>query len=127
MKKNIKPDKEQYVNAAIAHHELLLAGDPKGSNRAHKTLHDAVKRIRAYPDNGISLLAGLLLHTHASVRFWAAVHLLPLNEKLALQTLNKIAQNPTLYPWQLHTDAELTIKEWKAGNLKPDWFMKAVK
>ena len=72
----------------------------------------------------LSALIVLLDHQHPSVRLWAAAHLLPLDERRALKALQEIASNPELYPWQLQAGAKMTIKEWKAGRLDADWFMK---
>jgi hypothetical protein len=124
MKKNTTSLEEQYVNSAIGHHELLMAGNLAGSNRVHKRLHDVTRKLRAKSDRGLSALIVLLDHQHPSVRLWAAAHLLPLDENRALKALQEISSNSKLYPWQLKTSAKTTIEEWKAGRLDADWFMK---
>lgn len=113
---------ESYVDSAILHHEKLLLGDPKGSNRQHDRLIKAIRQIRKQSDQGRVFLSDLLEHENDSVRLWAACHLLTIDEKKAVETLKKIAAKTAT--WQLQTDAEMTISEWKAGRLDPDWFMK---
>ena len=127
MKKNMSSLEDQYVELAIGHHELLMAGDPDGSNRCHKRLLEVAKGIRELSHGGKDILVALTSHDHPSVRLWAACHLLTLDQKLALSTLKEVAVNSSKYPWQLQTDAEMTIKEWKAGRLDPDWFLKKKK
>ena len=44
-----------------------------------------------------------------------------LDPQLARKTYEKLAKGP---PGEVRFDAEMTLKEWKAGRLDPDWFMK---
>jgi Domain of unknown function (DUF2019) len=125
MRKTKTGIEEIYVEAAILHHDKLLAGDPKGSNRQHDRLIKAIRQIRNSADRGGAFLSSLLEHKNDSVRLWAAAHLLALDEKKAVKTLKVIAANTP--SWQLQTDAEMTLSEWKAGRLDPDWFMKEKK
>jgi Domain of unknown function (DUF2019) len=122
MKKTKISPEDSYVDAAILHHEKLLLGDPKGSNRQHDRLIKAIRQIRKQGDQGKDFLLGLLQHENESVKLWAACHLLTIDEKRAVETLKKIAAKASA--WQLQTDAEMTISEWRAGRLDPDWYMK---
>ena len=120
-RKRLSPE-NSYIDAAIKHHELLVSGDPEGSNRAHNRLISAIRKIRVTPDKGREFLIGLLKHNNQSVRLWAACHLLVIEEKMALSTLYEIAAKAST--WQLKSSAETTATEWLAGRLDPDWFMK---
>lgn len=111
-----------YISAATAHLELLLEHDVKGSNRAHDQVIENARKIRNWTDRGQEMLERLLLHPHDNVRCWAAVHLLPLDEERALETLHELKGHAK--HWQTSLDAETAIEEWKAGNLDPDWFVK---
>ena len=122
MKKTEISIEQTYIDAAILHHEKLLSGDPKESNRQHDRLINAIRQIRGQSDQGKSFLSGLLEHENDSVRLWAACHLLTIDEKKAVESIKKIATKAS--SWQLRTDAEMTLSEWKAGRLDPDWFMK---
>ena len=120
--KSPKNPEDTYVDSAIRHHELLISGDPKGSNKAHDHLIAAARKLRVREDRGLAFLTHLLGHENESVRLWAACHRLPLDEKMALKNLAELASRASA--WQLQTDAEMTMTEWLAGRLDVDWFMK---
>ena len=52
---------------------------------------------------------------------YAAFYLIPLNPELARKTFEVLSNGPS---GEVRFNAEMTLKEWKAGRLDPEWFMK---
>jgi Domain of unknown function (DUF2019) len=118
MKKNITSNERKFVDLAIAHHELSVSGNTKGSNTAHKQIGLLMHEIVKSQDKGAAFLNTIVCHGNPSVRLWAATYLLHLDSKVAVKTLENIIQNQN--PWQLQTMAEVVIDQWKNGLLKLD-------
>jgi Domain of unknown function (DUF2019) len=112
---------EEFARLAIEHQGLMNACDSKAANKVQSRFSKHARAVRELPDRGASLLLKLINHTNSAVRAKAAYLLLPINERLAIQTLRPIAKSES--PWE-STNAEMIIKEWKAGELDVDWFMK---
>ncbi|QIA24371.1 DUF2019 domain-containing protein [Mesorhizobium sp. AA22] len=112
----------EYVEAAILHRQLLEDGNVRGSNAAFDHLIRAIKKIRNRADRGRSFLLGLQTHSDENVRLWSAAHLLPLEEKIALAELKRLATSAKAWPVQ--SSAEVTAAEWRKGTLDIDWFMR---
>ena len=70
---------------------------------------------------GEKFFTSLLTHDMPHVVSKAAFNLIPFNPKLARKTYEALAKGP---PGEVRINAEMTLKEWKAGRLDPDWFMK---
>ena len=117
-----KNPEDAYVNAAILHLERLEAGDSRGSNAAHDHLIKSIRAIRNYDDRGKSFLSGLLSHENENVRLWSASHLLPLQEKKALDELQYLTKSAISSI--VRSSAEVTSSEWRKGTLNIDWFLK---
>ena len=62
----------------------------------------------------LSQLATFYTHPNINVRLAAAAYLLPVDEKQSLKVLKEIAQAKVFES----LDAQMTIREWKNGNLK---------
>lgn len=105
----------RYVDAAEKHGKSTDRGDPRSANRAHAELRKALHELRAMPDRGEGALLDLTKHPSDSVRVWASTHLLPLAEAQALTTLERLANTAT---GEVRFDAEVVLKEWRAGRLK---------
>ena len=123
MKKTPKTTpEEEYLAAAVEFQRARDEYDHKKSNKAHDKLISAARKIRlSRSDQGQLFFSSLVSHDMPHVRAWAAFNLIPLNPKLASKVLSQLAKGP---PGEVRLDAEMTLKEWKAGRLDPDWFMK---
>jgi hypothetical protein len=116
MRKTTANPEQEFVTSAIAHHELAVSGDIKGSDAAHKKVASAMKTISQQQDKGESFLIEAIKDNRTSVRLWAATYLLPINTRTALSTLNSIRDGDC--PWQLQAMAEVVIDQWKNGRLE---------
>ena len=91
-------------------------------NEAYDRMMIAAKAIRlSYPDGGENFFTSLLTHEMPYVVSVAAFNLIPFNPKLARKTYERLAKDGE---GEIAFNAEMTLKEWKAGRLDPDWFMK---
>jgi hypothetical protein len=122
--RKIDPESD-YVLAAVEFQNARDKLDHKLSNRAHDRIIRAARKIRKLrEDQGETFFRSLLDHKLPHVVGWAAFNLLAINPKIAVQALRKQSK---LEPSEARFDSETTLKEWHAGNLDPDWFMKANK
>ena len=106
--------RESYVEAALRHGQAIDAGDSDRANAAYEAKEQALRQLRSSADRGRTVLTALLAHEDPGVRKSAATHLLPLDESRALETLADVSRLPDLVGF----DAEMVIREWKAGRLK---------
>ena len=75
-------------------------------------LHEIVNWMK---ENGhLDSLSNYYSHPNIAVRSWAACYLLPLHEKESLEVLEEIVKMKVPDSF----DAQMTIREWKNGNLK---------
>jgi len=108
---------DQFVEGAREHGLYTVEGDAPATNRAYKKLSLALKELREMPDRGEGFLAGLIQNEDLSVVTWAALYLLPSRPEEAVQALQRVAgEGKSLIAF----DAEMTLKEWRAGRLKVD-------
>jgi hypothetical protein len=113
---------ENYLAAAVEFQNARDKYDHKTSNKAHNRLYAAARKIRIHSaDHGEAFFVSLLDHTLPYVRLCAAFNLIPLNPRLARNTYERLAIGPA---GEVRFAAEMTLKEWAAGRLDPDWFMK---
>jgi hypothetical protein len=113
---------EDYLAAAVAFHEARERYDHKTSNKVHDKLDSAARKIRLHSaDGGEAFFASLLNHPKPYVSLCAAFNLIPFNPKLARKTYERLAKGAA---GEVGVAAEMTLKEWKAGRLDPDYFMK---
>jgi hypothetical protein len=85
-----------------------------------KTLHDfgaipSWRELRARGEAGRAALVQLMGSGNPHVRAWAASHVLEFDPRAAEAELERLASGP---PSIVRLDAEMTLKEWKAGHLK---------
>ncbi|MBC6981385.1 hypothetical protein [Caulobacter sp. 17J80-11] len=109
--------REQFVQAARQHGQFVREGDATGSNAAYSQLSSALPKLRAEPDAGASFLMDLLSESDPSVVTWAALYLLPFDERASIAALEKVAESGIP---RLALNAAMTLKEWRAGRLKID-------
>ena len=102
----------QIVKYAIKRGEALEEGKSQIANRCYDKIRRIVDSLKE--ENQLSLLAKLYDHSNSWVCLTASVYLLPLYEKESLSNLRRIAKMDGLCAFE----AEMTIKEWKNGNLK---------
>src|SRR5262245_54364297 len=123
MKKTPKTTPEEdYLAAAVAFQQARDKYDHKTSNKVHGKLYDAARKIRLRSaDGGETFFVSLLNHSMPYVSLCAAFNLIPFNPKLARATYERLAKDAE---GEVGFAAEMTLKEWKAGRLDPDWFMK---
>ena len=97
---------------SISKGEAIDSGNSKVANKNYDRIESIVKFLRENQE--LSQLAVFYNHPNAHVRLNAAAYLLPVFEKESL----KIMKNITKEKGIVSLDAEMTIKEWKNGNLK---------
>lgn len=105
---------DAYARAAAMQGAATDRGDHEEANTAHDALIRALAVLRDSSDRGRSALAGLLEHEDPHVRCWAATHLLPLDEEAATRALEALRSEPPFVGF----NAEMVLREWKAGRLK---------
>ncbi|MFK8252577.1 hypothetical protein [Ancylobacter terrae] len=111
----------EIARLAIAQEELMTAGNVKAANKAFDALYRQARLMRSLPDRGLEMLLRLVLHPNRRVRTAAAYLMIPLDESRAIAILRAEAgSGPS---WERFT-AEMIIKEWEAGRLNVDWFMR---
>lgn len=90
----------------------LYNGDSKLANHCYDKIGEMVSFLRKKHE--LSQLATFYTHPNINVRLAAAAYLLPVDEKQSLKVLKEIAQAKVFES----LDAQMTIREWKNGNLK---------
>ena len=109
---NIQTALNNFEQAATKHADATEQGDYKVANACYTTISETVKFLKK---NGkLSELKAYLNHSAIGVRIWAATNLLPVLESEAMETLEQIAKESGIHS----LDAEITIREWKKGNLR---------
>ena len=106
---------EQFRESARRHGGFTIQGDARSANREQASIVAAVRLLRETPDKGARYLSQLLDDVDLSVVVWAALYLLPMDERRALAALTNASRSGR----QLHAlNAEMVMKEWEAGRLK---------
>ena len=109
------------MEAAVEADELSIV--PGASKRQHRAFHReeaTVRELLAVWDHGGR--AALLAHLndpHPAVRSSAATFLLESDPELAMLTLTAVAEETRGVRGQTSTTAYMTLKEWKAGRMRP--------
>lgn len=105
---------DKYVKFAAIHGECTESGDYKQGNKAHDILLKALSKLRASGDQGRQALVALLQHENASVRLWAASHLLKTAPAIAIEKIKEIAAGNGM----LALCAETVLSEFAKGTLE---------
>jgi hypothetical protein len=110
--KDIATALKLFENAAIAHSNAAEEGDYKTCNSSYAI----IARSRAFIKNNNDevLLKDFLHHENPGVRCWAASFLLSIFQNEAVETLKEIAAGKGIQS----LNAEMTLSEWRKGNLK---------
>lgn len=91
---------------------------PRGWNRLVTRLQEARKEITA-TEEGRLFISSLLDEPRPTVRGWAAGHALHWGDARARDVLEAMSVEPRLGLHRLN--AEMTLREFDAGRLDPDW------
>jgi hypothetical protein len=105
---------EQFLQSARQHGVSTLKGDTKSTNNAYASLVAALQELRSSSDKGVKFLHGLLSNSDPSVAIWAALFLLPFDERSATEALARVADSGVP---RFAFDARVTLQEWRAGRL----------
>lgn len=109
---NLKEALKFFEDAAIKYGEAIRNGKSKIANRNFDILADIAKYLRK--NNSLYELSIFYTHPDISLRSWAATYLLPVYEKESIKVLKEVAKMDGIESF----NAEMTIKEWKNGNLR---------
>lgn len=109
---NVREALKLFEDAAIKQGDASNTGKSNVANRNYKKIATIVSYLKA--NGALNELTVFYVHSNLFVRTWAAAYLLPLYEKRSLEVLKEIANMNALGS----LEAEMTIKEWKNGNLK---------
>ena len=104
-----------HAEAAELHGRASIDGDHNSATVQYARLIAAWRELRAQGEDGRSVLTGLLHDSNPRVRLWAAPHVLEFAPALAEAELERLAQRPV---GVVRLDAEMTLSEWRAGNLQ---------
>lgn len=107
---------EVFVNASIEHGKASEEGNHKVGNKNYYKIVDAAKYLNER--SLVGELKKLLIHENLSVQMWAATYLLEKHENEAVELLTTISKKRIPH---YSFDAQLTLEEWKSGNLKLDY------
>ena len=97
---------------------VKAASTPKRANKLYDKLYELTRRMRLLPDRGEAILKHITEIAEPEVRVFAAAAILALDERYALRVLRDVA---THEKGLVTFTAEMTIREWKAGNLRVYW------
>lgn len=110
--KNIEMALMLFEEAAIKHTEATEKGDYKAANKNYNIVAKVIAFLKEH--NEIHFLLKFLNHNSVGVKGWAATYLLPIEEKQAIEALEKITNEKGIRSLA----AETTLSEWRKGNLK---------
>lgn len=104
-----------FAKAADLHGQASVEGTHRAANAQYTKLSAVGRELRARGEDGRSALTALLQDSNPRVRLWAASHALDFAPALAEAELERLAHGPA---GVTRLDAEMTLSEWRAGNLK---------
>ena len=105
---------EDYAAAAVKHGESTEKGNSRVANKSYRLIVRALRKLDGASPQGRRVLRHLYSHVDSSVRLWAASHLLGVDPEGAVAILEEVSKGPGI----LAFDAEMVLKEWRAGRLK---------
>lgn len=106
---------DAYAKAVLEHVAAMQRSDNSNAYRAFVQIISALRTLKANDDDGHATLTRLLSHESDNVRCWAASHLLPLDEAIAVDCLERLAATSTS---NARYEAPLVLQEWRAGRLR---------
>ena len=108
----VSQELHNFIEACIRKGEAEEVGDSRKGNKQYKTIHSVYLRLK--DNNLLSELLPLLDHENAYVRLWAAAYTLQVSQPTAESTLKSLAN----LKGNIGFVAEMTLREWKNGNIK---------
>ena len=105
---------ETYRVAAIEHRKATDSGDFKVGNLAHDRLAGAYRTLRSRGSASQAKLLALLDDKDIGVRGWVGAHALEFAPDVGEPVLIALATEAGFEGF----DAEMTLKEWRAGRLR---------
>lgn len=102
----------KYRNAAIAHGEASETGDWKTVNKNYDIVSECYAKLKSSAE-GRKKIIELMDDLNKYAQLWAATHSLPLDHR-AQEKLSLLSKEPGI----LGFNAEMTLEEWRKGNLK---------
>ena len=124
-KRVMKPDlrtftvlqlRAQFEGSAEEHGQATRNRNSAAANRAYALIAASAAELQRRGAEGRAVLVGFLTDPSPAVRVWAAAEVLFFEPSLAERTLELIGAGP-LSPEGL--SALYTLKEWRAGRLRP--------
>lgn len=109
---NIQQALDLFEKYSISQGKALDVGNSRVANYNYDRIEDVVRYLREKKE--LSRLSVFYTHSNAYVKLGAAAYLLPVFEKESLKVMKEIVKTKGI----LSLDAEMTIKEWKKGNLR---------
>ncbi|MCL2360112.1 MAG: DUF2019 domain-containing protein [Candidatus Bathyarchaeota archaeon] len=106
---------EKFANACIAKGRGEESGSIKADGIYYKRIRSVYDLLKE--DNRLHELLELLEHENPYVRSWAAGYTLQIDPAKSEQTLEEVAN---IKGRMVAFSAEMTLKEWRKGNLKFD-------
>ncbi len=103
-----------YEEAATLQWQAIQGGTSRAANAQYKRLVAAWKELRSRGEEGQAALLRLMHSSNPHVRGWAASHVLEFDPAAAEAELTQLANGP---PSPVRLDAEMTLREWRAGRL----------
>ncbi|RYZ42733.1 MAG: DUF2019 domain-containing protein [Myxococcaceae bacterium] len=106
-----------YAEAAVRQGRASLEDDFRTANAQQKTIVAVRGELRSRGEEGQASLLRLLGHHEQDVRVWAASHVLSFAPAQAEEVLERACQAS---PSPSRLNAEMTLREWRAGRLPED-------
>ena len=113
-KASIQQLSELYEEAATRYGQASEDADPRANNAQHRRISTIWKELKHRGEEGRDVALRLLTHANPHVRGWAAFHALEFAPERAIAELERLAREAPLW---LKLDAEMTLKEFRAGRL----------
>lgn len=107
---------QEFVRLTTLRSQALARNDSRSGNRYYDKLYKLKGTIRQLPNRGEALLKRVLDSLRdGEVRVMAAAYLLAVDEGTAFRELEAVAAEES---GLVSMNAEMTLKEWKAGRLR---------
>ena len=107
-------DINKFKEACILKGEAEELGDSKKGNKQHKIIHSIYLMLKK--NHRLDELLSLLNHENPYVRLWASAYTLQISQEMAEKTLETLAS----LIGNIGFCSEMTLREWRNGNLKYD-------
>jgi hypothetical protein len=107
---------DEFAASVVGHHEAILKGDRRASNRFASRTGAAFQKLREVGDAGRDALASLFVHSRPDVRMAAAAYLLRHKTTDAVTILTQLAAGEGLAAFE----AQQTLERWKEGTWSLD-------